>query len=88
MDVAQGLSEPHYIFVSFFLFYVFYYLLILVIFACNFYFFLVNPYNKLGSEDKHRIEEAIYDMMETFKITPLDIFDSLPRRLYSNVEKT
>ena len=30
-------------------------------------------FDKLGSEDKNNIEEDIYDMMATFKTTPLDI---------------
>ena len=39
-------------------------------------------FDNLGS-----IEEAIYDMMVTFKTTPLKIANSLPKSLYDRVEK-
>ena len=42
-------------------------------------------FDKLGSGDKNNIEEAIYDMMTTFKTTTLDIFHSIPKILYEIV---
>ena len=44
-------------------------------------------FDMLGSVDKSKVEEAIYEMMNTFKSTPLDIVDSLPKSLYDRVEK-
>ena len=43
-------------------------------------------YDKLSKEDKHKIKEAIYEMMATNKTTPLDISNSLPKLLFKSVE--
>ena len=43
-------------------------------------------FDKLGNGDKNNIEEAIYDMMATFK-TPLEIANPIPKSLYERVEK-
>lgn len=44
-------------------------------------------FDKLGSIDKNKVEESIYDMMATFKTTPLEIVDSLPKSLYNIVKQ-
>lgn len=44
-------------------------------------------FDKIGSVDKSKVEEAIYEMMSTFKSTTLEIYDSLPKSLYDRVEK-
>lgn len=44
-------------------------------------------FDKLGSVDKNKVEEALYEMMATFKSTPLEISDSLPKSLYDLVEQ-
>lgn len=44
-------------------------------------------FDNLGSVDKNKVEESIYEMMTTFKSTPLEIVDSLPKSLYDQVEK-
>lgn len=44
-------------------------------------------FDKLGSVDKNKVEEAIYEMMAKFKSTPLEIVDSLPKSLYDRVEQ-
>lgn len=53
----------------------------------NFLGFTHVDFDKLGSVEKNNIEEAIYYMMVTFKTTPLEIANSLPKRLYERVEK-
>ena len=42
-------------------------------------------FDKLGIVDKNSIEQAIYDMMETFKTIPLEISNSIPKILYDRV---
>lgn len=42
---------------------------------------------KLGKVDQNIVEEAIYVMMATFKSTPLEISNSLPKSLYDQVEQ-
>lgn len=44
-------------------------------------------FDKFGSEDKHNLEEDIYDMMATFKTTPLEFANPIPKSLYERVEK-
>ena len=44
-------------------------------------------FDNLGSVDKNKVEEAINDMMATFKTTPLEIFNSLPKNIYDRVEQ-
>ena len=36
-------------------------------------------YGKLEKENKAKIEEAMYDMMPTFKMTPIEIYEPIPR---------
>lgn len=44
-------------------------------------------FDKLDNGDKNNNEEAFYDMMVTFKTTPLEISNSLPKILYEWVEQ-
>ena len=44
-------------------------------------------YEKLDKEDKVKIEEAMYDMMSTLKITLLEISGTIPRRLCTMIEQ-
>lgn len=39
-------------------------------------------FDKLGEAYQNKVEEAIYEMMATFKSTPLEIANSLPKILY------
>lgn len=50
----------------------------------NAYFsgFTHGNFDKLGSDDKNKVEEAIYDIMDTFKYTPLEFSNSFPKSLY------
>lgn len=44
-------------------------------------------FENLGKVEKNQVEEAIQDMMATFKKAPLDIANSMPKILYERVEK-
>ena len=44
-------------------------------------------FDKLIKEDKVRIEESTYEMMEKFKTNPLEIVDTLPQRLCNIIEQ-
>ena len=43
-------------------------------------------FGKLSKEGKNRIEESIYEMMEKFKKTPLELDNSMPKELNSLIE--
>ena len=36
-------------------------------------------FSKLSKEEKNKIEESIYEMMEKFKKTPLELDNSMPK---------
>ena len=38
-------------------------------------------FDKLGNLDMNKVKEAIYEMMATFKTTPIEISNSLPKIL-------
>ena len=38
-------------------------------------------FDQLGKIDTNKVEESIYAMMETFKKTPIEIANSLPKSL-------
>ena len=48
----------------------------------NLFGFTHIKFNKLKKVDQNMILEAIYVMMDTFKSTPLEISNSLPKSLY------
>ena len=43
-------------------------------------------FDELSREEKNRIEESIYEMMEKFKLTPLELDNTMPKELSSLVE--
>ena len=43
-------------------------------------------FDELSREEKNRIEESIYEMMEKFKKTPLELDTSMPKELNSLIE--
>ena len=43
-------------------------------------------FGKLSKEEQNRIEESIYEMMEKFKKTPLELDNSMPKELNSLIE--
>ena len=43
-------------------------------------------FDKLGKLEMDKVEELVYAMMETFKKTPIEIANSLPKNLYDRVE--
>ena len=43
-------------------------------------------FDELSSDEKIRIEEAMYDMMVQFKVTPLELDNTLPKELNSLIE--
>ena len=45
-------------------------------------------FDNIGSVDKNKVEESIYDMMTAFKSTPLEISNSLPKSLYEELSKS
>lgn len=44
-------------------------------------------FNKLGKLEMDKVEESAYAMIETFKMTPIEISNSLPKNLYDRVEQ-
>lgn len=44
-------------------------------------------FDKLGKIDMNKVEEAIYEMMDTFKTAPIEIGNALPKSLYKRVEQ-
>ena len=44
-------------------------------------------FDKLGNVEMNQVEDSIYDMMETFKKTPIEIANSLPKELSDRVEQ-
>ena len=44
-------------------------------------------FNKFSKEKQNMVEESIYTMMEKFKTTPLYLNNTMPKELYSIVEK-
>ena len=43
-------------------------------------------FGQLSKEEQNRIEESIYEMMEKFKKTPLELDNSIPKELNSLIE--
>ena len=43
-------------------------------------------FNKLSRDEKNMVEESIYTMMAKFKNTLLELDNTMPKELYSNVE--
>ena len=43
-------------------------------------------FDELSNDEKIKIEEAMYDMMAQFKVTPLELDNSLPKELISLIE--
>ena len=43
-------------------------------------------FDKLSKDEQNRIEESIYEMMEKFKKTPLELDNSMPKELNSLIE--
>ena len=43
-------------------------------------------FGKLAKEEKNKVEESIYAMMEKFKNTSLELDNSMPKELYTLVE--
>ena len=43
-------------------------------------------FNKLTKNEKNKIEESFYTMMEKYKHTPLELDGSFPKELYKIVE--
>lgn len=43
-------------------------------------------FDKLGKIDQNKVEDAIYEMMDTFKTPPIDISSSLLKSVYDRVE--
>ena len=41
---------------------------------------------KLTKEEKNKIEEFVYAMMEKFKTTPLELDNTMPKESYSLIE--
>ena len=44
-------------------------------------------FDNLGKIEKNQVEEVVYAIMEIFKITPLELSNSIPKSLYYRVEK-
>lgn len=44
-------------------------------------------FDKLGKIEMNQVEESIYAMMVTFKKTPIELANSIPKSLYDTVEK-
>ena len=44
-------------------------------------------FDKLGKLDMNEVEESIYKMMATFKTMDIEIYNSLPKSLFDQVEK-
>ena len=44
-------------------------------------------FDNLGKIEKSKVEKAIYSMMTTFKKTPLEIANSIPKSLYDKFEQ-
>ena len=42
-------------------------------------------FNKLNKEEKKKIEESMYIMMEKYKHTPLELDSTMPKELYKIV---
>ena len=40
----------------------------------------------MTKEEKNKVEESIYAMMEKFKTTPLELDNTMPKELYSLIE--
>lgn len=43
-------------------------------------------FDKRGKIDQDKVEEVIYEIITTFKNTPIEIANSLPKSLYDRVE--
>ena len=43
-------------------------------------------FGKLNKEEKNKVEELVYAMMEKFKTTPLELDNTMPKELYSLIE--
>ena len=43
-------------------------------------------FGKLAREEKNKVEDLVYAMMEKFKNTPLELDNSMPKELYTLVE--
>ena len=44
-------------------------------------------FDKLGKLEMDKVEESVYAMMAKFKMTPIEMTNSLPKNLYDRVEK-
>ena len=44
-------------------------------------------YDKLNKTDKLKIEEAMYEMMATFKTMPLEIGNIISKEIYNKIEE-
>ena len=43
-------------------------------------------FNKLSREEKNKIEESLYAMMAKLKNTPLELDNTMPRKIYEIIE--
>ena len=43
-------------------------------------------FGKLAREEKKKVEELVYAMMEKFKNTPFELDNTMPKEVYSLVE--
>lgn len=44
-------------------------------------------FDKIGNVEMNKVEEFVYNMMATFKNTPIELSNSLPKILYDRVEQ-
>ena len=45
-----------------------------------------NDFGKISREEKNMVEESVYAMMSKFKTTPLELGNTMPKKLYTLVE--